>query len=469
MPPQRWLQPIPGGLELREAPDNGMQSSGGGGATTHDKSGTHIPVSPKRVKLNRLPGQSSSFTTPPPPPPQFPPTPISAPRPARPVLGAGADSSSDEGYGPAHDVLENRRTTPASRRQASRGRSPRSDSQSGLGNSNGNGTGNTKKRSFGSPEGPGGGGTSRPSGPGGPADDGAPSEKSDDGDGDDGTVVEPTGFADLREDQKQLHVIRKYPWQIALCPDTWEGHLEHLNVPKALFFKRTSDGSNWPRIYERTPGQDFHGGKIFAALYNVQTRVHDIHTEYAEEKMGFSKDYIAKAADAETFRAKYFKAVKKTIDKAIKWAWKDGQIERWVEFPPSVTVLDVSDMNTLTQTRVDITEKLEALRTRWKMAMDRHQRKSWPQGRIPQSPVIWAFAVMEHNVVLLSLDASNDDALPLAETNMDFCTETQRQWHAALIMVTICFARDRMMALVRHVGPQNLDSPVNQDDDDPDV
>lgn len=80
------------------------------------------------------------------------------------------------------------------------------------------------------------------------------------GGSEDAPTITQTSFANLREEQKQLHVIAKHPGEIALLPDTWADHFRAVPLPRGVFYKKTRKTSNWPRIYERSEGQDFHGG-----------------------------------------------------------------------------------------------------------------------------------------------------------------------------------------------------------------
>jgi hypothetical protein len=113
--------------------------------------------------------------------------------------------------------------------------------------SNGNG-GNRRKRQFDGPEGPGGG---NPPGPG-DHDDGVAGTNSESG---------RTPLIDFREEQKELHIIANYPGKIALLSDSWAGHFKGFPIPRGLFYRQVSNRRYRPRIYEHTPGQDYHGKK----------------------------------------------------------------------------------------------------------------------------------------------------------------------------------------------------------------
>jgi hypothetical protein len=84
---------------------------------------------------------------------------------------------------------------------------------------------------------------------------------------------------------------------------------------------------------------------------------------------------------------------------------------------------------------------------------------------IPQVPVIFGFAVMEHNVVIVHMDAATKDAVPFLEMNLDMETDNQRQWYTLMIMVTICYARDKLMVLASRLGLAQVAQNYSSDPD----
>lgn len=168
--------------------------------------------------------------------------------------------SSDDGEsdGPAHSIIAILSGTSSSERQGSVSGS--SDISICPVQCGGNSSG--KKRPYDSPDGPGGGGSER-------LGDGCnDSSEASDGESD------ITPLVNLREEQKQLHVIAKYPGEIALLPDTWAGHFRAFPLPHGVFYKKTRKDSSWPRIYERSDGQDFHGRCCSDGRLGIQTLDH---------------------------------------------------------------------------------------------------------------------------------------------------------------------------------------------------
>ncbi|KAM0814678.1 hypothetical protein AB5N19_00468 [Seiridium cardinale] len=311
--------------------------------------------------------------------------------------------------------------------------------------------------------------------PGGPSDsDSSDSDGSDDkssSGSEDDSVDGQTPFANFRDEQKQLHIISRNPAGVALLPETWRGHFNGIPIPEGLFYKKTNYGIRWPRIYERTDGQDYHGSKALINIIKVQSRIRDIRNEYLEEKDDESKDHIDKAKDAQKFRARYVKTLKSTLEKAVKWAWKDGDLSQFDDLiPPTVTIFDVGRITRQADAVGKIRDTMEQLAQDWRdhlIPVQTQRRaeetKKNPKAKaetiellVPKAPVIWGFAIMEHNVLITHLDASREDAVPFFEMNLNMETDNQRQWYAIMILVVICFARDKLMLLANLM---NLELP----------
>ncbi|KAK6064890.1 hypothetical protein SCUP515_11526 [Seiridium cupressi] len=381
--------------------------------------------------------------------------------------GTGTGTGSGTGSGPGDPIVRAgsirgifQRTLDGAASGSGNG-SGGSSGSSSTGSSSGSSTGTSKKRPIHSP--------------GGPSDsDSSDSEGSDDkssSGSENDSVDGQTPFANFRDEQKQLHIISRNPAGVALLPETWQGHFNGIPIPQGLFYKKTNYGIRWPRIYERTDGQDYHGSKTLINIIKVQSRIRDIRNEYLEEKDDESKDHIEKANDAQKFRARYVKTLKSTLEKAVKWAWKDGGLSQFDDLiPPTVTIFDVGRITRQADAVEKIRDTMEQLAQDWRdhlIPVQTQRRaeetKKNPKAKaetiellVPKAPVIWGFAIMEHNVLITHLDASRQDAVPFFEMNLNMETDNQRQWYAIMILVVICFARDKLMLLANQM---NLEPP----------
>lgn len=220
---------------------------------------------------------------------------------------------------------------------------------------------------------------------------------------------------------------------------------------------------------------------MFLDIIKVQSRVRDIRNEYLEEKDDMSKDHIERSNDEKEFGAKYVKALKPALEKIVKWAWKDGGLNRFDEdLPPTVAVFQVHGVHSQEDAQEEIQDEMEILAKQWRdrLAPLQHltreeESKKHPNMKkedieclIPKVPTIYGFAIIEHNVVILTQDASNEQAEPFCVLNVNMETDNQRQWYAMMIMVTICYARDRLMLLANQM---HLNAPPEEDSSDPDA
>ncbi|KAF3007059.1 hypothetical protein E8E14_003506 [Neopestalotiopsis sp. 37M] len=270
----------------------------------------------------------------------------------------------------------------------------------------------------------------------------------------------PVDVLNLREETRQLHIISSNPGNIALLPDTWASHFRGFPIPNGLFYRKTREASSWPRIYEHTDGQDYH----------VQSRIRDIRNEYMEVQHDLEKDHDDKAEDAKKFRARYIKTLKPALEKAVNWAWVDGDLPRFPT-PETITVFAVAKLHNQAAAIAEIRAKMHAMAARWReLMMDEMNAaiKDDPSitEKYPKAPVIYGFAIMEHNVIVVHLDASDENAEPFFQINLDMDTNNQRQWFALMIMVIVCFARDKAMALM---GQMKLEPQSESEESDPDA
>ncbi|KAI4603676.1 hypothetical protein KJ359_003493 [Pestalotiopsis sp. 9143b] len=274
----------------------------------------------------------------------------------------------------------------------------------------------------------------------------------------------------MREETRQLRIISNNPKNIALLPDTWAGHFRGFPIPDALFYKKTQTVSTWPRIYEHTDGQDYHGSKVFLSLVKVQSRIRDIRDEYLVEQNDPEKDHIGKREDARKFRARYVKALKPVLEKSIQWAWKDGKLEQF-EMPRTVLVFDVAHTNSQSAAIEGIRKGMDSVATEWRSFMAEQLKEAANlQIEVDKeamvAPVLFGFAIMEHNVIVVHLDASDEKAKPYFHMNLAMDTTNQRQWFALMIMVIVCYARDKAMALATK---GNLEAFKADSESDPDA
>lgn len=213
----------------------------------------------------------------------------------------------------------------------------------------------------------------------------------------------------------------------------------------------------------------------------AMSHIGDIRRDYLAAKTDAHKDHTRKIRVANHFRARYVKEASKVVNSAIKWAWHDGDLDKsQKEYPPVVTVFEVKRLDTQADAAKDIHNHMGALVGQWRETMEKYERmkygveatdefeqsKAETLGR-PQAPVVYGFAIMEHNILLIHQDASDSNSAPFVQINLDMDTDNQRQWYAMMIMVTICYARDRLKSLTGMLGFRG-DEVNEEGSDDPD-
>ncbi|KAI1852493.1 hypothetical protein JX266_002671 [Neoarthrinium moseri] len=410
--------------------------------------------------------------------PQLPPTPFSGPNPARNANGAdaitkpvendlngGAASRSAQYY---QGVASS--NSPSQLPQVNRRRGSWHSCSSSDGPRPGDGF-NPKKRAFYESTGPG-------------ADWSDSSDSSDYGDG---NLQNP--MLDWRRELQYIYHMLNNPGKYAYITDTWKGAFRNYPLADSFWYRRTREASTVPRIYERTPGQEFRGSKVFIKLAELPSRVRDIKMSELDttgvpnrEDEEDSTDELSAPAPHRSVprglaeeRARhamsgnsYAKKIKPCLTDAIKWAWADGKLTQYGKaLPSNIIVFEVTEKDSKKDAKRQIRRRMDEFAARWRSRMEPYvkQKEEGTIDNVPEAPILYGFAIVEHNLYLVHIDPCKPCQRAFFQEYFNMETDNQRQWYTIMIMLVICWARDKLILTATEMGLEAVPEEVASDPD----
>jgi hypothetical protein len=163
------------------------------------------------------------------------------------------------------------------------------------------------------------------------------------------------------------------------------------------------------------------------------------------------------------------KKLRPVLEEAIEWSRQDGDLAKFGDtLPPNLEIIEVKNADSKRETKAEIRSQMLAMAQRWqtRIAELEIKVKSGELEKLPEAPVIYALVIIEHQVLLVHMDASDTTSEHHIQARLIMTAQNFQMWNALAIMVTLCWARDKLMETANEMKLQ----PVKQDtDSDPDA
>ncbi|KAI1364465.1 hypothetical protein F5Y08DRAFT_212735 [Xylaria arbuscula] len=266
-----------------------------------------------------------------------------------------------------------------------------------------------------------------------------------------------------RAEQISLNTILNARNEFTLMPVTWKMHFRGIPLPDSLFYIKTKSKSIRPRIYARTDRLEYRGALALRKLIDVHARIQDIRGDEALIKSDTEEAEAVKQEFLKTLSADIAGRLRRALEQAAEWAKQDGGIDRYGDqLPPNVTIMDLKGINQTDEPESEVKIKAEMcdLAQQWRNLASNAYEPAEP-------PVIFGFVIMKHIITIVTLDASDPDAIIHVPCQLHMAERNQHQWNALAILVTICWARDVLLDYISaHPGFQ---PEVKDESSDPDA
>ncbi|KAI0009513.1 hypothetical protein F4779DRAFT_368028 [Xylariaceae sp. FL0662B] len=268
-----------------------------------------------------------------------------------------------------------------------------------------------------------------------------------------------------RIEQVFLNQILNARNEYTLMPSTWRMHFRGIPLPDGLFYIKTQSQSVRPRIYARSDRLEYRGAIALRKLIDIHGRIRDLRRAQAVIQRRTTWDDELKRDRNTLVVADIVRQIRRTLEEAIHWAGLDGDTAKYGDqLPPNVGIIQLRDDETSDNPDSEklIQEQMSALGMEW-----RHKVKEVPKKERPKAPVIFGFVIFKHVLFIVTMDADDPDAMCHIPCQLNMAEQNQHQWNALAIMVTICWARDLLVAAASKLP--NLTSPVKEESSDPDA
>lgn len=265
------------------------------------------------------------------------------------------------------------------------------------------------------------------------------------------SIVYTTDHNDWRQEQVFLNHILKARNEFTLMPSTWAMHFRGIPIPDCLFYEKTKKVSSRPRIYAHTDKYEFRGALNLRYISEVSSRVRDLRSTQAKAAKYKTKTEEEKDAIRTATSREMVKKLRRVLEDAVNWSQLDGDLIKYGDkLPPNVQILEVSGGES---THDEIQKAMVNLAEQWcdRMAQLENKVKSGDMEKVPQPPVIYGLVIMNHLVIIVSMDGSDPKANCHIPIQMNMVQSNQQQWNALAIMVTICWARDKLMETAKEM------------------
>ncbi|KAI0598348.1 hypothetical protein F4775DRAFT_556465 [Biscogniauxia sp. FL1348] len=293
----------------------------------------------------------------------------------------------------------------------------------------------------------------------------SPSSSSSDSGSDEESESEFEPEQGWRREQVYLNQILNARNEYTLMPSTWRMHFRGIPLPEGLFYNKTKSESSRPRIYARAERFEYRGAMALRKLMDVQGRVTDIRNEQLSIARDLNMRASRKRRRNRALIADIVKQLKRRLVHAITWAQIDGDLAKYGnQLPPNIKVIELNDVDSSKRPDSDqlIQRQMCNLADQWRKRVE-----VIPEGERPVPPVVFGFVIFKHIIFIVTLDAADPDAICHIPCQLNMSEVTQYQWNALALMVTICWARDVLMAATSKMP--DLASAEAGDSSDPDA
>ncbi|KAI8633437.1 hypothetical protein F5Y19DRAFT_301074 [Xylariaceae sp. FL1651] len=244
-----------------------------------------------------------------------------------------------------------------------------------------------------------------------------------------------------RPEQLYLNTILNARNQFTLMPSTWRMHFRGIPLPDSLFYFKTKSKSVRPRIYARTDKYEYRGAVALRKLIDVHARIQDLRAEQTTIRQNHEEDPSKQKSLVRAIAFDIVKQLRRALEHALNWAQTDGDITKFGDkLPPNTKIIEIKDkeMADAPDSEAKIQTEMCDLATKWRdYAVMANESK--------QPPVIFGFVILRHIVFIVTIDASDPDAIIHIPCQLNMAERNQHQWNALAIMVTVCWARDVLL------------------------
>ncbi|KAI0525769.1 hypothetical protein F5B22DRAFT_587665 [Xylaria bambusicola] len=278
-----------------------------------------------------------------------------------------------------------------------------------------------------------------------------------------GSDNEPDPDTAWRAEQISLNTILNARNEFTLMPLTWKMHFRGIPLPDSLFYIKMKSKSIRPRIYARTERLEYRGALALRKLIDVHARIQDIRGDEAVIKNDTEEAEAVKREFIKSLSAAMAGRLRRALEQAVDWAKQDGGIDNYGDqLPPNVKIMELKGItqNDEPDSEVKIQTEMCNLAEEWRThASTAHD--------LVEAPVIFGFVIMKHIITIVTLDASDPDAIIHVPCQLHMAERNQHQWNALAVLVTICWARDVLLDYIS--ARSDLKPEVKDESSDPDA
>ncbi|KAI3332097.1 hypothetical protein HD806DRAFT_518906 [Xylariaceae sp. AK1471] len=277
----------------------------------------------------------------------------------------------------------------------------------------------------------------------------------------DDTGSEPETDEGWRQEQIYLNTILNARNEFTLMPSTWRMHFRGIPLPDSLFYFKSKSKSVRPRIYARTDKLEYRGAVALRKLIDVHARIQDIRNDENAIKHDNTLSPNEKNELIKVTAADMAKQLRRALEQALDWAKKDGGIINYEDqLPPNVRIIDIKLAPDQPESELKIQIEMCELAKHWRSYGTNADEPS-------QAPVIFGFVIMKHIITIVTMDASDPNAIIHVPCQLHMAERNQHQWNALAILVTVCWARDVLLEYI-NTRP-DLQPEVKIESSDPDA
>ncbi len=157
--------------------------------------------------------------------------------------------------------------------------------------------------------------------------------------------------------------------------------------------------------------------------------------------------------------------ITKRLRDALHWAELDGGFAEYSRaLASNVTILEVDNVERL-KMDTHIQEQMSEFAAEWRAIL-----RVVPEKQRPVAPVLFGFVILKHILFIVTLNSNDPKAKCHVPCQLNLSERNQQQWNALAIMVTICWARDLFLGLVKSLPVLDFSGhDKNPESSDPDV
>lgn len=189
------------------------------------------------------------------------------------------------------------------------------------------------------------------------------------------------------------------------------------------------------------------GAHHLRSMMQVSLRVRDLRIAQGRVARDPTKQQAVRDADQARLSKAITKKIHKILTDAIHWSKVDGGLDVFGDqLPPNVAILHVSAVASVSETQAKMDNHMEKLAQSWRDRFASLDSQTVPEtAPLPLEPVLHAFIIMNHLVLIATKDAATPNAPIHIPVRIDMGKPLQQSWNALGLMVTICWARDKLM------------------------